>query len=79
MPYYSDDQRHVVCYPYSVEGLHVMAQALGIKRCWFHASRHPHYDIPKLRIAEIHAKTIVVSARDILKICQGLNPDDFLR
>ena len=72
--YYSDNQRHLVCYPYSVEGLHEMAAALGIKRCWFHAGRHPHYDIPKRRIKEIAEKTNVVDPREILDIVKGKEP-----
>lgn len=71
MRYLSDGQRHLVCEPYSIENLHAMANALGIKRCWFHAGRLAHYDIPKLRIAEIAALTEVVSSRDILKIIKG--------
>lgn len=73
--YYCDSQRHLVCTPYSVENLHKMAQELGIKRCWYHSSKdHPHYDIPKRRIAEIHARCTVVSPRDILKIMKGSVP-----
>jgi hypothetical protein len=52
-----------------------MAEALNIKRCWFHSSRLAHYDIPKKRIAEIAAKTEVVSGRTILHIIKGGNPD----
>lgn len=70
MRYYSDAKRHLVCVPYSVENLHRMAADLGIKRCWFHAGDKPHYDIPKTRIAEIQAKTEVVSSRQILSIIQ---------
>lgn len=67
--YYCDDARHLVCVPYSVENLHVMARDLGIKPCWFHAgSDHPHYDIPKRRVAEIRAKCTVVTQRQILAI-----------
>lgn len=70
--YYCDDARHLVCVPYSIEGLHKMAAELGIKRCWFHASsRFPHYDIPKRRIAEIRAKCLVVSSKTILAIVKG--------
>lgn len=70
--YYCDSMRHLVCIPYTVEGLHAMAEELGIKRCWYHSSKdHPHYDIPKRRIAEIQAKCVVVSPRDILKIMKG--------
>ena len=71
MRYLSDDMRHLVCVPYSVENLHAMAEALDIKRCWFHGGDMPHYDIPKRRIAEIAAKTEVVSAREILKVIKG--------
>lgn len=31
MKYYSDNQRHLVCLPYSVENLHIMAESLNIK------------------------------------------------
>ena len=71
MKYFVDDRRHLVCFPYSVEGLHAMAADLGIKRCWFHAGNLPHYDVPKRRIAEISAKCSVVSPREILKIVRG--------
>lgn len=68
MKFFSDSNRHLVCEPYSVENLHAMARALGIKRCWYHGGKHPHYDIPKRRIAEIAVKTEVVSSRRILEI-----------
>lgn len=51
-----------------------MAADLGIKRCWFHAGKHPHYDIPKRRIAEIAEKTTVVDPREILDIVKGKEP-----
>jgi len=73
MRYFSDAQRHLVCWPYSVEGLHQMAAVLGIHRCWFHAGRLAHYDVPKKRIAEIALKTEVVSGREILNIIKGKN------
>jgi FMN phosphatase YigB (HAD superfamily) len=63
--------RHLICVPYNVENLHLMAQALGIKRCWFHngaAGRFPHYDIPKRRIEEIRSRCEVVSARELLQV-----------
>lgn len=72
--YFSDEARHLVCHPYSIDGLHAMADALGINRCWFHAGRHPHYDIPKKRIREIAERTKVVSQREILRITQGQLP-----
>ncbi len=68
LEYVCDDQRHLVCRPYSVENLHQMAEALEIKRCWFHAGDKPHYDIPKRRIAEVTAKCTVVTSREIINI-----------
>ena len=67
--YYSDDRRHLVCVPYTLGNLARMAADLGLKRCWFHAGRHPHYDIPKRRMEEIAARTIHVTPRAILAIC----------
>lgn len=72
MRFFSDGHRHLVCLPYSVENLHEMARRLGIKRCWFHAGRLAHYDIPKRRIAEITAKTERVTGREIVEIIKGL-------
>lgn len=74
MRFFSDNQRHLVCWPYSLEGLREMAKTLGIKRCWFHGGRYAHYDIPKLRREEIAAKTEVVDARTILRIIKGGEP-----
>jgi len=71
LQYFCDDARHLVCVPYSVEGLHAMASDLGIKRCWFHAGRRPHYDIPKRRIAEVQARCTVVSSEQIVSIIKG--------
>lgn len=72
MRYLCDDMRHLICEPFSLEGLHAMAEALNIKRCWFHNGGSgrmkgcfPHYDIPKKRIEEIHAKCEVVDPRVI--------------
>jgi hypothetical protein len=47
-----DDQRHLVCTPYTVPMLHSAAKLLGLKRCWFHASPYPHYDLPKRWVAD---------------------------
>lgn len=79
LTFYSDGQgRHLVCFPYSVENLHRMAEALGIKRCWFHRPRsgHCHYDVPKRRLAEVTARTTVVSTEEIIAIVQGANPGE---
>lgn len=74
MRFLCDDMRHLVCLPYSIENLHVMAETLGIKRCWFHNSsrgRLAHYDIPKRRLIEIMNKCERVSARETLMIIKG--------
>ena len=75
MKFFCDDARHLVCVPYSVENLHLMAEMLEIKKCWYHSSaKYKHYDIPKRRIAEIQAKCTVVSTSEILQIVQGVMP-----
>lgn len=68
MVYLTDGKRHLICYPYSKDNLHKMADDLGIKRCWFHKN---HYDIPKKRIEEITEKCTVVSSKDIVLIING--------
>ena len=72
MRYFCDSMRHLVCEPFSIENLHVMAVDLRIHRCWYHASsKYKHYDIPKQRFAEISAKCSVVSPKEILRIARG--------
>jgi hypothetical protein len=43
-----------------------MALDLDIKKCWFHNSSHPHYDIPKKRIKEIQSKCEIISSKELL-------------
>jgi hypothetical protein len=73
--YFSDEMRHLVCWPYSDENLHLMAKDLGLKHGWFHAGggrghrrRHAHYDIPKKRVEEIRAKTEAVTSKELWSI-----------
>jgi hypothetical protein len=66
--YFCDDGRHLVCEPYTRSNLHAMAAELGIKRCWFHGGKHPHYDVPKKMIAAVQTRCTVVSSRRILAI-----------
>jgi hypothetical protein len=55
-----------------VANLHRMAQALGIKKCWFHNKPGRwHYDIPARRIAEIQARCEVVTSRELLEIIRS--------
>ena len=63
--YICDDQRHLICQPYSIENLHKMAEQLDIKRCWFHKD---HYDIPKKRIDEIRKKCVKMRPRELAMI-----------
>lgn len=75
MKFYHDSMRHLVCVPFSIKGLHAMALELDIKRCWFHNSKdHPHYDIPKRRLATIGERSTLVSPRQILAIMKGAEP-----
>jgi len=58
--------RHLICIPYSVENLHVMASDLKIKSHWYHSKPYPHYDIPKRMVDEIKSKTNVISPKELL-------------
>ena len=70
MEYYCDNERHLVCVPYSIENLHKMAEDLNIKKCWFHKN---HYDIPKRRIKEIQEKCSIITTREIVEIVKKSN------
>ena len=71
MLFVTDRKRHLICLPYNLVNLHNMALTLEIKKCWFHNNPYPHYDIPKRRLKEIEAQCIIVSPKDIIKICRG--------
>lgn len=45
-----------------------MAADLRLHRCWFHAGRFPHYDIPKLRRREVEARCGRVTSKRIVEI-----------
>lgn len=68
MQYLTDQKRHLICLPYSIENLHRMAADLDIDRCWFHKD---HYDIPVRRIKEIESKCNLVDTREIVRIVRG--------
>lgn len=68
MKYLCDKQRHLICVPFSIDGLHAMAENLGIAKCWFHHSKYPHYDIPLRRVEEIKAKCEVVRPRELFEV-----------
>jgi len=72
LEYYCDLHRHLVCIPYSIPNLHIMAKDLGIKAYYFHRQRkNHHYDIPVKQYKEVLAKSNLVSSFDIVKICNG--------
>lgn len=71
LTYLTDGRRHLVCRPFSIANLHRMAVDLGIGRHWFHAGDKPHYDVPKLRMAEIAGRCQRVSSREIVAIIRG--------
>lgn len=71
MIFYTDKKRHLVCVPYSIDNLHKMANELGLKLCWYHKDPYPHYDVPKRRIEEIEKLCVIVSSKDIVRICKG--------
>lgn len=48
-----------------------MAKILNIKKCWFHNSKYPHYDIPIRRIKEIEQKTIKISSKKLILIIKN--------
>lgn len=68
LTYVCDDKRHLICVPYSIENLHIMAKELDIRREWYHNSGKPHYDIPKKRIDEITRQCKLVSSKEIVEI-----------
>lgn len=65
-----DNKRHLVCEPYSIPNLHLMADELNIKSHWFHKN---HYDIPLRRIEEITSKCTLVDSREIFNIINIMN------
>jgi hypothetical protein len=68
LKFFCDEQRHLVCIPYSVDNLHQMARLLQIKRCWFHVD---HYDIPKRRVEEIKKHCTIVPSKWIAMLVRG--------
>lgn len=48
-----------------------MAEELNIKKCWFHKSKFPHYDIPKRRIQEIEDRCQIISTIELIQIIKN--------
>ena len=68
LKYVCDNSRHLICVPYSKDNLHIMAEQLDLKRCWFHKN---HYDIPVRRRKEIESKCHKVSSKEIVEIIRS--------
>lgn len=50
--------------------LHLVAEALGIKRCHFdHNPKHPHYDVPLFRKTIVSHICLVVSTKELIRKC----------
>ncbi len=72
MRFLTDGKRHLVCYPYSRENLHRMAEHFGLGRHWFHKN---HYDIPHSRILDIPEQCEIVSPKTIVRVIRGESLD----
>lgn len=67
--YFGDTQRHMVCWPYGIGNLHMMAEDLHLGNHWFHKN---HYDMPKMMVPKlIDRMDQVVSSKDIVRIIRG--------
>jgi len=71
MIYLYDKERHLICHPYSIQNLHIMARKIGIKKCWFHSGKYPHYDIPLYKLDEVKRLGVEASKRDILNVIKN--------
>lgn len=53
----------------SLDELHDMAKAIGMKRAWFQPRSSPHYDVSVTRRARaIELGAIAVTARDLVRV-----------
>src|SRR5712691_4653724 len=53
----------------TIEELHMMAEAIGIKRKWFQSNSHPHYDICQSKRARaISAGAIEIDRRGLVSL-----------
>jgi len=81
--YYCDNYRHLICVPYSIENLHLMAEDLEIGEHFFDKGKikyHPHYDIHSRRIEEIKSKCTIISSKELLTIIKKhIEKHEFIR
>lgn len=72
--YLADDSRHLVAVPSTLEATRAMADDMGIRRHWIHATpNHRHVDIPVRSVARVLAdpRVRVVSSRQIVSAQRG--------
>jgi hypothetical protein len=66
------DGIHMMCQ--HIGSLHIMADFIGLKRCWFDANpKHPHYDYPKTKrqyylTKAINLGAIMVTSKELVRI-----------
>lgn len=69
LTYYYDRMRHLICQPYSIKNLHIMAEDLGIKPHWYHnKDGKAHYDIPVRMIEKIQSRCLKITPKQLLTI-----------
>jgi len=52
--------------------LHAISYAIKLKRCWFQAGRHPHYDLrPSKRALAIKRGAVPVGSKEFFRKCYG--------
>jgi len=66
----SDGRRHLVCLPYSIPHLHMMAAQIGLGKHWFHRD---HYDIPVTKRTVIEQNALHVSPKSIVRLIHAHN------
>lgn len=80
MPVYIDDARNrfgrmVMCHMLAdtLDELHTMAEAIGMKRAWFQPKSFPHYDVSLSRRKQAVARGAVeMTQREIVGVIRRL-------
>lgn len=80
MPVYIDDARNrfgrmVMCHMLAdtLEELHAMAEAIGMKRAWFQPKSFPHYDVSvSRRKVAVELGAVEMTQREIVGVIRRL-------
>lgn len=64
---FRDDERRLICKPYSRENLHLMAQEMKITRGWYVKG---YYLIPKKRLTEVERQSVLIESSELTKIIE---------